>query len=81
MTTLSSPYTSPTRSAVLTTRGLVCSASPLAGAAGARVLREGGNAFDAAVATAAVETVTLPPMCGVGGEVFALLYEASSGKV
>lgn len=81
MTTLSPPYTSPTRSAVLTTRGLVCSASPLAGAAGAQVLREGGNAFDAAVATAAVETVTLPPMCGVGGEVFALLYEASGGKV
>ena len=81
MTTLGQAYTSPTRSAVLTTRGLVCSASPLAGAAGAQVLREGGNAFDAAVTTAAVETVVLPPMCGVGGEVFALLYEAPTGSV
>ncbi len=74
-------FLSPTRSAVLTTGGLVCSASPLAGAIGAQVLRSGGNAFDAAVAVAAGEAVTLSPMCGLGGEVFALFYEASTGKV
>ena len=68
-------------SPVLTKRGLVCSASPLAGAIGAQVLREGGNAFDAAIATAAAESVTLTPMCGLGGEVFALLYEAATGTV
>lgn len=68
-------------SPVLTTRGLVGSASPLAGAVGAQVLREGGNAFDAAVAVAAAEGVTLPMMCGIGGEVFALLYHAASGKL
>ena len=71
----------PSHSPVLTKRGLVCSASPLAGAIGAQVLREGGNAFDAAIATAAAEAVTLPPMCGLGGEVFAMLYEASTGKM
>ncbi len=71
----------PSHSPVLTKRGLVCSASPLAGAIGAQVLREGGNAFDAAIATAAAEAVTLAPMCGLGGEVFALLYEASTGKI
>ena len=73
--------TSPTRSAVVTTRGLVCSASPHAAAVGAKVLREGGNAFDAAIAIAAAEGVTITPMCGIGGEVFALLYEAASGKL
>ena len=81
MSTPSLPYASPHRSAVLTTRGLVCSASPLAGAVGAAVLRDGGNAFDAAIAVAAVEAVTITPMCGVGGEVFALLYDASSEMV
>ncbi len=68
-------------SPVLTTRGLVGSASPQAGAIGAQVLREGGNAFDAAIAVAAAEGVTLPMMCGLGGEVFALLYHAASGKL
>ncbi len=68
-------------SPVLTTGGLVGSASPQAGAVGARTLRDGGNAFDAAVAVAAAEGVTLPMMCGLGGEVFALLYHAGSGKL
>ena len=66
-------YVSPTRSAVLTKGGLVCSASPLAASIGAQVLRSGGNVFDAAIAVAAGEAVTLAPMCGVGGEVFALI--------
>jgi gamma-glutamyltranspeptidase/glutathione hydrolase len=69
------------RSPVLTKNGMVCSASPLAGAVGAQVLREGGNAFDAAVATAAAEAVTLPMMCGIGGELFVLTYEAATGKL
>lgn len=68
-------------SSVLTQNGLVCSASPLAGAIGSGVLRDGGNAFDAAVAVAAAECVTLPPMCGIGGEVFALCYEAKTGRL
>jgi len=65
----------------MTKRGIVCSSSPLAGSVGAQVLREGGNAADAAVAIAAAEAVTLPPMCGIGGEVFALIYEAKTGKI
>ena len=69
------------RSVVLTTGGMVCSASPLASSAGLRVLAEGGNAFDAAIAIAAVEAVTFPSMCGLGGEVFAILYQASGGNV
>jgi gamma-glutamyltranspeptidase/glutathione hydrolase len=69
------------RSPVMTRNGIVCSVSPLAASAGVRVLQEGGNAFDAAIAVAAAEAVTLPPMCGIGGEVFALLYQASTGKL
>ena len=69
------------RSTVYSKGGIVCSVSPVAATAGARVLAEGGNAFDAAVATAAVESVTAPAMCGVGGEPFVLMYEAASGKL
>ena len=69
------------RSTVYTLGGMVCSISPLAASAGTSVLRDGGNAFDAAIAAAAVEAVTVPAMCGLGGELFALLYEARSRKI
>lgn len=60
---------------------MVCSNSPLAASAGVKVLQGGGNAFDAALAVAATETVTIVPSCGVGGDSFVLLYEAATGKV
>jgi gamma-glutamyltranspeptidase/glutathione hydrolase len=60
---------------------MVCSNSPLAASAGLQVFQNGGNAFDAALAVAAVETVTLPPLCGLGGDSFILLHEGSSGRV
>ena len=69
------------RSATLSRKGIASSASPLAAQEGAYVMKQGGNAFDAAIAMAAVEGVVCTPFCGLGGEVFALLYEASSGKV
>ena len=75
--TLGVPFS---RSTVMSTRGIVCSVSPQAASSGLRVLADGGNAFDAALAVAAVETVTLPSMCGLGGEVFAVMYQASTGK-
>ncbi|MCI0792815.1 MAG: gamma-glutamyltransferase [Chloroflexi bacterium] len=62
-------------------RGMVCSNSPLAASAGIKVIQEGGNAFDAAVAVAAAEAVTIVPACGMGGDSFVLLYEAATGKV
>jgi len=76
---MSVPYSS--RAAVMTTGGLVCSTQPLAAAAGLRVLAEGGNAFDAAIATAATEAVTVAPMCGFGGETFIIMYVAATKKV
>lgn len=53
-------------------RGVVCAAAPLAAAAGAEVLRAGGNAYDAVVAAALVETVLLPSKCGLGGDLVAI---------
>jgi gamma-glutamyltranspeptidase/glutathione hydrolase len=69
------------RSAVLGRRGMVASSQPLATEAGLRILRQGGNAADAAVATAAALNVTEPNMTGIGGDVFSLYYEAQAGEV
>ena len=62
-------------------KGMVCSNSPLAASVGINVMKDGGNAFDAALAVASTETVTIIPSCGVGGDSFVLLYEAANGKV
>lgn len=69
------------RSLVYGSRGIVCSNSPLAASAGVQVMREGGNAFDAALAVAATEAVTLVPLCGMGGDSFILVYEAATGQL
>jgi gamma-glutamyltranspeptidase / glutathione hydrolase len=53
-------------------RGVVAAAAPLAASIGVDILRRGGNACDAAVAAALVETVLLPPKCGLGGDLIAL---------
>jgi gamma-glutamyltranspeptidase / glutathione hydrolase len=61
--------------------GMVASASRRAAQAGLEILRSGGNAFDAAIAVAGVEWSTLPGMCGLGGDVFAVLYDACEDRV
>lgn len=61
--------------------GLVASAHPLATLAGVEVLKAGGTAADAAVATNAVLAVTQSNNCGLGGDLFALYYEAASGRI
>ena len=69
------------RELVYGSRGMVCSNSPLAASAGIRVMQDGGSAFDAALAVAAVETVTIIPACGMGGDSFILACEAATGRV
>jgi len=61
--------------------GAVSSDHPLASAAGYQVLRDGGNAVDAAVTMAAVLAVVRPHMNGVGGDSFGLFYDAETGDV
>lgn len=56
-------------------RGMVCSVDQLASSAGLAMLRAGGNAVDAAVATNAVLAVTSQNLCGMGGDLFALVHE------
>ena len=63
------------------TSGAVSADHPLAAAAGHEVLRRGGNAMDAAIAMAGVLAVVRPHMNGVGGDAFALFYEAATGQV
>ena len=62
---------------VLARGGMVCASQPLAVAAGAEVLRGGGNAVDAAVCTAATLGVVEPFMTGIGGDCFALIWHAA----
>src|SRR5271156_6911427 len=69
------------RSMVLSRRGVVSAENPLAAQAGATVLAHGGNAVDAAVATNAVMGVVEPMMNGIGGDLFAIVYDAKSGKL
>ena len=60
---------------------MVSSAHPLASQAGLSVLQRGGNAVDAAIAVNAVLNVAQPQMCGLGGDLFALIYSAKEGEV
>ncbi len=69
------------RSPVFARRGMVASSQPLASQAGLSILMQGGNAADAAVATAAALNVTEPTSTGLGGDCFALYYEASTEAV
>lgn len=68
------------RSPVNARYGIVTTSQPLAAQAGLRILMQGGNAVDAAVATAAALNVTEPMNVGMGGDLFAIIYIAKDRK-
>src|SRR6476620_7870232 len=69
------------RSVVMTAGGVVASEHPLASQAGASILARGGHAVDAAIAVNAVMGVVAPMMNGIGGDLFAIVYDAATGQV
>lgn len=68
-----------TRSELLARNGVVATSQPLAAQAGLRILQEGGNAVDAAIATAAALSVVEPVSTSIGGDAFAIVYSARDG--
>src|ERR1700675_5008079 len=69
------------RSMVISPYGVVASSQVQASQAGAEILSHGGSAVDAAIATNAVLGVMEPDMNGIGGDLFAIYWEAKSGKL
>src|SRR5437762_2351717 len=69
------------RSMVVSKNGIVAAESPLAAQAGVRILEGGGNAVDAAIATNAMMGVVEPMMNGIGGDLFAIVYDAKANKL
>ncbi len=69
------------RSEVMALNGMVVASQPLAAQAGLQILKRGGNAIDAAVATAGVLSITEPMMVGVASDLFAVIYIAKDHKV
>ncbi len=69
------------RSEVMARNGMVTTSQPLAAEAGLEILRKGGNAVDAAVATAAVLNLVEPMNVGLAGDMFAIIYTAKDHKL
>ena len=69
------------RSVVATRHGIVATSHPLAAMAGVEILECGGTAADAAIAANATLGVVEPMMCGMGGDLFAIVSDGESGRV
>src|ERR1044072_6298874 len=69
------------RPTIVAQHGMVAAGHPLAAEAGMRILKAGGNAMDAAIATWAVQGEVEPGMTGLGADMFILYYNAKTGQV
>src|SRR5215475_10670377 len=69
------------RSMVISQYGIVATEQPIAARAGTAVLERGGNAIDAAVAANAAMGVVAPMMNGIGGDLFAIVYDAKTDEI
>ena len=70
-----------TRSVVYAQHGMVCAAQPLAVQAGLDILKKGGSAVDAAIAVDACLGLMEPTSCGLGGDLFAMVWDPAAGKL
>jgi gamma-glutamyltranspeptidase/glutathione hydrolase len=69
------------RSVTVASNGIVATSHPLAAQVGLDVLKQGGNAVDAAIATSAAMGLMEPMSCGVGGDLFAIVWDAKTQKL